>query len=229
MQRPTDYLELLSTSAIFAHMSPAEIQQCLSCSEAFVSEFHAEEMIFRAGEVPRFVYVLLSGSVGVVAHNISGKSSLLASFHTPGGLFGEVFAFLPDARYEQNALCQSDTRVLCIPQRFIFEPCGDSCVPHARLTQNMLSILAHKAHFLNKRVQILTSGSLRVRLLHTLALYAHPDGRIQIPFSHEKLAEFVNATRPSVSREMSALIREGVIRKTDGGFLIIVADMFDMH
>jgi len=50
--------------------------------------------------------------------------------------------------------------------------------------------------------------------------------RYTLPVSKEKLAEFLSTTRPSLSRELSAMVREGIIHVEGRTIRVIDRDRF---
>jgi CRP-like cAMP-binding protein len=51
--------------------------------------------------------------------------------------------------------------------------------------------------------------------------HVHPDGvHIDLPLTHELIAHLAGAQRPSVSTSMSRLSDQGLVRRTQAGFLL---------
>lgn len=59
---------------------------------------------------------------------------------------------------------------------------------------------------------MLSSGGLRERLIWFLFQRMKPDGTAPLPMSREQLADELAVARPSLSRELSRLQKEGVLR-----------------
>lgn len=197
----------LSSCPLFAGLAPGEIQACLDACGAAVRSYAREQIIFRPGETPARLLVLLEGAVRVGRYLPDGERRVVASFDRPGELFGEVFLFLPNTPYEHFAEAAAPCRVLALPRDFF------ACAPAARerLVENLLSIFAQKAYFLNQRVQILSCATLRQKLARVLLRHAAPDGRVRLPMGREELADFLGAARPSVSRELARMRDDGLI------------------
>jgi cAMP-binding proteins - catabolite gene activator and regulatory subunit of cAMP-dependent protein kinases len=201
----------LRGSPLFAGLSDAEIESCLRCGRAGVASYEKDELIFRQGETPQWLLVLLEGSVVVGQDSGDGRRSVAAAFDRPGELFGEVFVFLHRAEYQHYAQAASRAKILRIPREFLFHTCGENCGHHERLISNMLSILAGKAYFLNQRLQILSCATLRQKLARVLLMSGAPGGKPACGMSREELADFLNAARPSVSRELMRMQDDGLI------------------
>lgn len=202
----------LKKSSLFANMSEKEIEGCLACSKSKVAAYAKEEMVFLQTDVPRKLLVLLEGTVVVGHDSKEGKRSIVATFDRPGELFGEVFLFLDRQEYDHYAQAATAARVLQIPKDFLHHTCGQNCGYHEKLISNMLSILAHKAYFLNQRLQIVSCATLRQKIARTLLQNASSDERAALSMSREELADYLNAARPSVSRELMKMQKEDMLK-----------------
>jgi hypothetical protein len=75
----------------------------------------------------------------------------------------------------------------------------------------MLQIFAQKTYYLNQRLNILSCGSLRQKLARIILKNAHKKEKVQLNMNREELADFLNAARPSLSRELMKMQDEGLI------------------
>ena len=212
-------LTTLAHCPLFAGLTDDQIQDCLGCCHAVVSSYDRGQSVFRQGDAPENLLVLLSGAVRITALTTGGQRRVIAAFHQPGELFGEVFLFLPDAVYEHSAEAAAPAKVLCLPRDFFFYTKG--CDYHEKLVFNLLSVFADKAYYLNKRVQILSCGSLRQKLARILLHHAEDGVNGQLPMDREGLAEFLSVTRPSVSRELARMQAEGLIEISRSKFRLL--------
>lgn len=204
-------LENLRESPLFAGMSDAEIQGCLSCSKSKIAAYDRDAMIFSQDDPPEKLWVLLEGAVVVGSDSKDGRRIIVATFDTPGELFGEVFLFLNRRTYDHYAQAASPVRVLQIPREFLSHTCGQNCGCHAKLIANMLSILARKAYFLNRRLQVLSCATLRQKIALALLQSAADGGGAALAMNREVLADYLNAARPSVSRELMRMQEDGLL------------------
>lgn len=199
----------LLSCPLFTGLSVREIEDCLACCQAVTTPYDREQVIFRPGDTPDRLLILLEGMVRVCSYTPSGERRVIASFDRVGELFGEVFLFLSDTPYEHFAEAASPARVLGLPRDFILRTDGQDY--HARLVANVLAIFAQKAYFLNQRVQVLSCATLRQKLARLLLRSAGPDDWAVLGMNREALADFLGAARPSVSRELSHMQRDGLI------------------
>lgn len=202
-------LEILSASPIFRGMSEEEIQKSLDMAEAKSISVKKDSFIFSQGDMPKYLMILIKGSVAICTDSTCGKRSILAVFDTPGELFGEVFVFLNKTVYEQYAQALTDAEVLYIPKKFLVAETGD--IYHQKIMSNLLQIFARKTYYLNKRVQILSSAGLRQKIAKLLLQNYTGEDKIDIGMNREELADFLNVARPSLSRELMKMQDDGLI------------------
>ncbi len=198
-------------SRLFTGMDDGELKSCLDCCGAATLRYRQGAILFQQGDQPTRLFVLLEGIVSVCQDTSAGKRTLLASFDTPGDLFGEVYAFLDRAEYEQYALAESDVTVLELPKAFLYKRCGQGCAHHSRLTQNMLAILAEKAYAMNRKVQLLSLPTLRHKVAALVLRNAGPDGVVRLRMTREEMADYLGVARPSLSRELLRMQDEGLL------------------
>lgn len=205
-------IEALAKSPLFAGMSEDDIESCLRCSRSEVADYEKEELVFRQSDAPEKLLVLLSGAVAVCDDSSTGKRSIVAAFDRPGELFGEVYLFLNKRSYDYYAEATAPSRVLRIPRDFLTHTCGRNCGYHARLISNMLSILAQKAYFLNRRLQVVSCATLRQKIAALFLQNRAEEGRVALSMNREELADFLNTARPSLSRELMRMRDDGLIK-----------------
>lgn len=202
-------LQILSDSPIFRNMSEDEILKSLESAGAKPIYIKKDNFVFSQGDIPKYLMILLRGSVAICTDSTSGKRSILAVFDTPGELFGEIFVFLNKTVYEQYAQALTDAEILCIPKKFLLAETGD--IYHQKIMSNLLQIFAKKTYYLNKRVQILSSAGLRQKIAKLLLQNFKGEDRIDIGMNREELADFLNVARPSLSRELMKMQDDGLI------------------
>lgn len=161
-----------------------------------IMHFKKGESIFEMEDIPKYLYILLSGAVYVCENTLEGKRNIIAVFEERGECFGEVVLFL-DAPYPYYTLMAKEGELLAIPKAFVLE----------FMSKAMNKVLAKKAFNLSNKIQLLSKTSLREKILHYLS--SHP----QTPLKRYELADFLGVSRPALSKEILAMIKEGVIEE----------------
>lgn len=207
-------------SPLFRNISDHDIDELIRCSGAMIRKYPKGTYVFDQYDKPVFMHVLVSGEISVGKYYADGKQSFMTSFSKPGDIFGEILLFLDKDSYDFFAMAQEDSEVLEIPRKFLTTQCGKACVFHAQLIDNLMNIFARKAYFLQNRVQILSGSSLRQRIAKALLMQERQNPDQEFSMTREELAGYVNAARPSVSRELSAMEKDGLITLHGHGIAI---------
>ena len=98
------------------------------------------------------------------------------------------------------------------PERFTGN-CPRACGFHKVLIQNMLRILSEKAIRLNRKVEYLEIKGIRQKLCAYLLEQRRTSGAdtFILPMNKNELADYLNVSRPSMSRELGKLRDEGLL------------------
>lgn len=208
----------LKDTGLFRDISQVEIQKMMKCSGAVTKEFGTREYVFREEDTPRYLYLILEGEISIVKDFTSGRQDILYVAGA-GEVFGEDF-FCPEQKpYWFNAVTNTKTILLMLPWKFFFGFCSNACEHHQQLIRNMLEIMAVRNFDMTKKAHILSSTTLREKISVWL-LETMKDGVVDTGMNREKMAAYLGVTRPSLSREMMKMQKEGII-DIDKGRIVI--------
>ncbi|MFU0827398.1 MAG: cAMP-binding domain of CRP or a regulatory subunit of cAMP-dependent protein kinases [Lachnoclostridium sp.] len=204
-------IDKIKDNVLFKGLTADEIQMCLKCSKAKLKEYKKNQIVFSQMDPPVSLYVLINGSVSVCKDSPDGRRYIVTNIEE-GDIFGEVYVFLKQAEYSYYVVSNMDSTVLAIPKEYFFHTCNNACNAHSVIIQNMLGILAYKAYFLNNKVQLLTSGSLRQKIVKYLLDNCKDKNFVKLSMNREQFAAYLNVTRPSLSRELIHMQEDGLIK-----------------
>ena len=212
----------LMQSPLFRGIDPDFFPSMLRRLQADVRSYPKGSWIFLAGDPAERVGVVLDGDVQVVRENPTGSRTVLAPL-TQGDFFGETFACAQMDLLPVSVLAITDCRILLLDYRNAIRKSDASDGFSHLLIENMLGILANKNLWLNRRVQILSAGAIRKRLLCYLGMIAAETGHRQfdIPLSRQALADFLAVDRSALSRELGDMQREGLLRYRQNHFELL--------
>lgn len=196
-------IDILCRCPLFAGMNENQITEVLNGHWAEVRNYDPGKRIFDEEDVPKNIYVLLSGSIAVARESFGGKRMILTRITRAGGVFGEIYAYIDRPRYDMYAEAVEKSRILAVNTAFfkMKSPEGEMMV------HNQMAIFAEKAYAMNRRLRVLTAPTLREKVARLLA--ESPGGRVNLP--REEMADYLGVARPSLSRELSRMAGEGLI------------------
>jgi len=206
------WMNVLSNCALFRGISPNELNIVFECLKPNVNSYEKNDWVAVAGEKFTGLGVVLSGDVVVAKENAAGNRVIMA-VNGPGEMFGEMAAFSGDGVWPVTVVARLACTVMFLPAGKIVGNCENSCASHRQLITNMLEIVSGKALMLHRKVEYLAIKSLREKISTFLLEQYKRTGNttFMMPLKRNELADFLNVSRPSLSREMCRMRDEGVI------------------
>ncbi len=206
------WLPALMRSPLFKGFDEAGLARLLPCFGAVVQPCKKGDMLCQAGQPQQTIGIVLEGEIQIQKEDYAGNRLIIGTFG-PGELFGEVSAFAGLGHWPNTVLANSLGSVFFVPYEKISQPCCRACENHQLLIRNMLGIVAGKAMIMNHRIGFIKLKGMREKLAAYLyEQYQQFDNKtFLIPMNREDLADFLNVSRPSMSRELGRLKDQGII------------------
>lgn len=204
-------LMLLSRTKIARGMDAHDLENFLSLSQVHLRYYGKGEAIFDEGEQPHKLYLLLEGAVRIVKSTSEGREIFLGEIREPGAMFGEVYLFIARHAYDMRVYTLKHTELLEVESALLTHNHASEGHLQEILRQNLLEDFAAKAYAMNNLLKVLASGSLRGKICRYLLFQPRQDNHIRLYISRETLANYLACSRPALSRELSALQREGTL------------------
>lgn len=171
--------------------------------------------IMEPGANPGLLYLLKEGRVRIYKTNAEGKQFTMALLG-PGNIFGEVGNTFSTGTHNAYAEALEDT-VLCLLRK----PDIDRLMQqHPQLALRVVEVLSTRLKQAQELMGYLAMGDVRSRLLYlllqlTAEFGADDDGPwtlVSADLAHQDLASMIGTTRETVSANLSALSRNGLVR-----------------
>lgn len=206
------YLQKISHFALFRGIAPEHLPHMLGCLQCTIRSFPKSAYIIMDEEDIRYVGLILSGKVSMLKEDLYGHQSLL-TYMTAGSLFGETFSLGANTVSRVSFQAMEPCEVLFMPLIKVLHVCSNSCSFHNRLIVNMFSMLADKNMQLMEKIDVVSRGTIRDKLLAYLANEATRQNNKKITLSLNKteLSEFLCINRSAMARELSALQKEDIL------------------
>lgn len=204
--------QALARCPLFKGIRGENLSSLVNCLQPKSVDHRGGEYITIAGGRLDGIGVVVAGRAAVIKENARGERVVMAILE-PGELFGEIAAFAEDPRWPATVQAQDASSVLFIPRETIVGMCAESCPWHKALISNMLKIVSEKALMLNQKVNYLTIKSLRGKISAFL-LDHYKKARqttLTLPLNRNEMADYLNVSRPALSREMGRMKDEGLI------------------
>lgn len=204
--------DIILSSSLFKNVTRAELANFIKSMHISFKSYKKGEYITRKGDKVDKIGMLLKGSAFVVKETASGDRNLMAILKQ-GQLFGEVGAFSDNPIWPSTVIAEDTAEVIYINRSLFISGCVHDCSAHQKLIYNMLNVISNKALLLNKKIEYLTIKNVRSKIsAFILEQYRKQKALIiTLPMNRNDLAEFLNITRPSLSRELARMKEEHII------------------
>lgn len=214
--KPED-LAAVARLPLFCDLTPELLTDVTS--EASVTRYARNEVIFRQGDIPTALRVVLDGQVGLIGTIADGGETMLEILKA-----GEMFvpaAVLTQKPFLMSAVALQPARILSLPGEKLRRDVKEK----PDLSYIMLTSMARNFRTLVREVKDLKLKSAAQRLaLYLLGLTAKREGStiVRLPHSKSVIAARVGVRPETLSRAFSYLKGEGVV--VDGN-AVSIADI----
>ena len=208
------YLEEVSKTSLFQGIDIDDIRVMLNCMKPRMCGYKRNDYIVTGGDAYDSVGIVVHGAATVSKENAQGNR-IVMTILKQGDIFGEIIAFSSQTTWPATVQAQERCAVLFLPRGKIVGDCGCDrmCSGHKAFIRNFLRVISERAIMLNKKVEYLTIKSMSGKISTYLLEQYKKQGNVELtlPLNRNELADFLNVSRPSMSREMSKMRDEGMI------------------
>lgn len=206
----TDLAAVLGKTALLAGLSPTELQ--LLAARTVRKLFSAGELLFSEGEPCNGLHIIARGKVRIFKASLGGREQVLA-VNVPGETVAELPVF-DNGPYPASAVAVEETEIAFISRRDFHA----YCMEHPEVALKMLAVVGARLRRLVGIVEELSFTTIRQRLVSVLVKLAQAEGtngsdgiHVQLPASHQELANQLGTVRELISRNLMRLQAEGLL------------------
>lgn len=206
------FFPVLNKCALFRRIEEKDIGPLVGCLGAQVRSYKADDYIFLSGDEINSIGIILSGIVEIMKENLAGNKHIVA-FLGPSDMFAEGIVCTVKRISPVTVHVKEDAKILLIPYERIIKSCGNSCLFHINLIQNMMVVLGEKNVNLNRKLELLTLKGMREKIASYLINESNEreSNMFQIMLNRTELADYLNVSRTSMCRELARMKEEGLI------------------
>jgi CRP/FNR family cyclic AMP-dependent transcriptional regulator len=203
-------LETLRRVPIFADLSEAELQ--FLAERAVPRNYGRGEIVFSEGDRCTGLFVVESGHLRIFKSSPNGREQVL-TVEGPGSSVAELPVF-DGGSYPASTAAADEARVHFISKQDFHS----LCLVHPPVALKVLKVVGARLRKLVGIIEELSFTTVRSRLVSVLVRLARggrktPAGiEIQLPPSNQELASQIGTVRELVSRNLSRLQAEDLIR-----------------
>jgi CRP/FNR family cyclic AMP-dependent transcriptional regulator len=203
-------MDVLKSVALFHDLSEQELTFLVEHSS--LRHFGANELIFAEGDSCSGLFIIQSGAVKIFKTASSGREQILG-VERAGNTVAELPVF-DGGTYPASTVAAEESDLLFIRR----EDFRTLCLQHPEVALKLLKTVGRRLRALVGIIEELSFTTVRQRLIaYVLRLAAQNTGagksiELELPVSHQELAAELGTVRELVSRNLSRLQAEGLIK-----------------
>src|SRR5262249_45316931 len=211
--------QVLANVPIFSGLAPTEMD--FLAQHALSRTYVPGQTIFNEGDPCAGLYVVVSGHVRIAKTSSGGREQVL-SIDGPGSSVAELPVF-DGGEYPASVTAVGEASLQFVSKQAFQE----LCLAHPQVALKVLRVVGGRLRRLVGIIEELSFTTVRHRLAALLLRLAQKEGRktpggieVTLPVSNQELASQIGTVRELVSRNLSRLQAEGLI-KMDGRSVIL--------
>ncbi len=191
----------LKNADFFKGLSEDDIANLLFSTPGALRRYKEGDYVAHQGEVCDKIAVMTKGSVCSFMINDYGKELILANIESPS-LLGYTYIFASDNKFNVNIVAKTPCEMIFVEKEKLLTLLHD----HPIFMQSYMRNMSDISMKVFKRLFELNLNKLKQRLL------SYIEQHDELPKQAE-LAKQLGVTRPSLSRALAELKRDGLIKK----------------
>lgn len=215
---------IISKNKIFKDI-PKEIIYCILNSRAcFLKKINMETKMFEVSDENSLLGIVVEGVVDIICTSNSGDENIVSRFIKGMNFWYSQFAIGLNVFNCIRSVCPS--KILFINVNNLILDFGIVRGYKDTIFKNIISSFKDHNLLLNIKIQIMSQKTLRDKLLTYIEFLcdAGETREVTIPFNREQLACFLNSERSSISRELSKLEGEKIIKINRNSVVLLNRD-----
>lgn len=221
-----NYINTMLKTPLFQSFDYDTLKGMIICLQMRIKHYEKGENIVYKGQPFQHIGVLVEGETAVIKENVLGQRNIIELLNI-GDVFGEMAAFSKRAEWYFTVQAQKTSKIIFIPKGRIIGECDKLCHCHRVLIENFLSVLSERGLYLDKKIEYLTIKSISGKICSYLfdQYQLNDKTSFDIPLNRNELADFLNVSRPTLSRELAKLKEQNIIDFYLNTFRIIDTDI----
>jgi len=194
------------------------------CNKTTIRLVWKGEVLFNEGDPCTGIGMIMEGQLAMQKYSSSGDFATIELLG-PGDIFGEYMIFGTRKNYTVTIEAVTNSKIIFITREMLLSILAQS----PGVMNNFLTILSDRIQTQNRRISLLSQKSLRQKianyLLELLRDQLEKEGEspktirktvstqaVELPVSKEVVSRLLAMPRPSFSRELISMERDGLIR-----------------
>lgn len=216
------WIDVLLHCPLFSQMTEQDLEHIIHCFSLTPSVHPADEYIITTGSQVNSIYIVLKGTVEIIKETYAGNRHIIVNLG-PSQIFAEGIVCTKQRISPVTVRTKEETILYRFPYVKLMTSCDKACSFHTKLIFNMMLLLGSKNYQLNHKIELLMIKGMREKIA-TFLLQEHQINQsldFTIGMNRNELADYLNVSRPSMSRELGRMQEEGLITYHKNSFQLL--------
>ncbi len=203
-------MDILASSPLFIGHKMEDLPALIAMTDYQLKRFKSGEVVANEGELCRSLLIVITGKVKGEMIDFSGRVLKIEDIAPPRPL-ATAFLFGKKNRFPVTITATEITEILVFPKASVLLLMQNSEV----FLTNFLNAVCNRAQFISDKLRFLSFKSLKSKVGNYLLELQKDQQKgleIELRHTHAELADLFGVARPSLSRTLRDLHRQGVIQ-----------------
>jgi CRP-like cAMP-binding protein len=203
-----EYMHILSHMPLFKSFTEDKLSDFFETIQYQMLHYDKGSIVFIENEECNALNIVLNGVIQIHKIDSFGKLLTIAEFKS-GETLGENLLYGSGNRYPMTAAAKTNIVILRMPKEAVLQLCRKD---DAFLTE-FLKLLSDKALTLSERLKQVTLKTIRQKICESIydEYIKQKNLTINLQLNRNEWAERLGVQRPSLSRELIKMRKEGII------------------
>ena len=210
---------MVEKSRFYQNTDEKKLKKLLTTLQSNTHFYKSNQTIAYSISNRELIGIIEEGSANLVRYDYDGKRSILEEMNE-GDIFSDLFLAVDSA--ELSVISTTDCKVTFIEYNDLIEEAKKSDTALI-LLDNLIQLMAKKLVKINDRIELLTTRSIRNKLLNYFELQAKKNNSksFNLNYSYTDLADYLSVDRSAMMRELKNLKDDRLITDTNKKITIL--------
>lgn len=210
---------MLDKSMFYKNIDEKKLKKLLLTLQSSTLFYKANQTIAYSIGNRKIIGVIEEGNANLIRYDYDGKRDILEEINE-GDVFSDMF--LSTDNVELSVIATTNCKVTFIEYEDLIEESKKSSVA-VSLMDNLIELMAIKLVKRNERIELLTTRSIRNKLLSYFELQAKKNNSksFNLKYSYTDLADYLSIDRSAMMRELKNLRDDKLITDTNKKITIL--------
>lgn len=205
------FIDIISRINIFSNFTKGELLKIFGNTPYHIKEYSKGTLIRNSGERVEEFMILVDGQVITEMVDFNGKSLEIERIKAPD-ILASALLFAKENYLPVDVIAATNVTLICIEKKYLIK----SFKENSDFLLSFLEDIGEKFQFVAEKLRMNTFNTIRDKFtMYLLNLYNQQNKSIElkIPLTLEELSNLFGIERPSLSRVISEMQKEGLFEK----------------